>query len=89
MPTGSAAALDKVYGRSWLSTPSCTRSSLPRVETGRIQAAVRLLICYQYLTDNPVADVDAIMSANPALAEDEMAGWVVEELRKHGSFPVC
>jgi hypothetical protein len=42
----------------------------------------------QYLTDNPVADVDAIMAANPALAEDEMAGWVVEELHEHGSFPV-
>lgn len=58
------------------------------VQAGRIQAAVRLLICYQYLTDNPVADVDAIMAANPALAEDEMAGWVVEELNEHGSFPV-
>jgi hypothetical protein len=58
------------------------------VEAGRIQAAVRLLICYQYLTDNPVADVDAIMAANPALAEDEMAGWVVEKLHEHGSFPV-
>jgi hypothetical protein len=45
------------------------------VEAGRIKAAVRLLICYQYLTDNPVADVDAIMAANPALAEDEM-GWL-------------
>jgi hypothetical protein len=58
------------------------------VEAGRIQAAVRLLVCYQYLTDNPVADVDAIMAANPALAEDEMASWVVEELHEHGSFPV-
>lgn len=58
------------------------------VEAGRIQAAVRLLACYQYLTDNPVEDVDAIMAANPALAEDEMAGWVVKELHEHGSFPV-
>lgn len=58
------------------------------VEAGRIQAAVRLVICYQYLTDDPVTDVDRIMRAHPALAEDEMAGWVVEELRERGRFNV-
>jgi hypothetical protein len=65
--------------------PAAIRSC---VEAGWIQAAIRLVVCYQYLTDNPVADVDAVMAAHPALAENEMAGWVVEELHERGRFPV-
>ena len=58
------------------------------VDAGKIQAAVRLLVCYQYLAESPVADVDVVMRAHPALAEDEMAGWIVEELRERGRFDV-
>ena len=58
------------------------------VDAGQIQAAVRLLVCYQYLADDPVADVDAIMRAHPALAENEMASWIVEELQERGRFDV-
>jgi len=65
--------------------PAAIRSC---VEAGWSQAAIRLVVCYQYLTDNPVADVDAVMAAHPALAENEMAGWVVEELHERGRFPV-
>jgi hypothetical protein len=58
------------------------------VDAGQIQAAVRLLVCYQCLADDPVADVDAIMRAHPALAENEMASWIVEELQERGRFDV-
>lgn len=58
------------------------------VEAGWMQAAIRLVICLQFLADEPVADVDAIMAANPALARGEMASWVVEELYKYGRLPV-
>ena len=44
------------------------------VEAGQLQAALRLVICYQYLADDPVAIVDAMMEEHPRLAEDEMAG---------------
>jgi hypothetical protein len=55
---------------------------------GQIQAAVRLLVCYQHLAGDPVADVDAIMRAHPALGENEMASWIVEELEERGRFDV-
>lgn len=58
------------------------------VDTGKVEAAVRLLICYQFLTDDPIADVDVILAQNPALAEHEMIGWIVEELHLSGRFPV-
>lgn len=68
-------------------------AKLPRAihsaaEDGRVQTAVRLLVCFQYLTPEPVTDVDALLDQNPALRDDEMAAWIVEELRTRGRFPV-
>ncbi|HEY8685663.1 MAG TPA: DUF4365 domain-containing protein [Chloroflexota bacterium] len=65
--------------------PSAIRAA---TATGRIQAAVRLLICLQYLADDPLGEVDALVRAHPSLAQDEMARLVVEQLREHGRFDV-
>ncbi len=37
------------------------------VESKRLEAAARLVVCHQYLADDPVAAVDAIMAEYPAL----------------------
>lgn len=58
------------------------------VETGHLQAALRLLICHQYLADDPVAVVDAMMKEHPALADDEMAAYLVEHVREWGRLDV-
>ncbi len=58
------------------------------VEADGLQAALRLVICYQYLVDDPVAVVDTIMKEYPALASDEMAGWVVEHVHEWGRIDV-
>lgn len=55
---------------------------------GQLQAALRLVICYQYLADDPVAVVDAIMVEHPRLAEDEMAGYLVEHVHEWGRLDV-
>ena len=65
--------------------PSAIRAA---IETGRIKAAVRLLICLQYLADDPVSEVDALIHANPSLAQHEMARVVVEHLHEHGRLDV-
>lgn len=65
--------------------PAAVRTS---VDAGRIQAAVRLLVCYQYLAENPLAGVNAILNEHPELAEDEMAGWLVRELNEWGGLNV-
>lgn len=65
--------------------PAAIRSC---VNAGWIQAAIRLVVCLQFLADDPVADVDAIMAANPTLARDEMVEWVVQELHERGRFPL-
>ncbi|MCA4757074.1 DUF4365 domain-containing protein [Mycolicibacterium fortuitum] len=58
------------------------------VEADQLQAALRLVICYQYLVDDPVAVVDAIMKEYPPLAADEMSGWIVEHLHEWGRIDV-
>lgn len=58
------------------------------MEAGQLQAALRLVICYQYLADDPVAIVDAMMKEHPTLAEDEMAGYLVEHVHEWGRLDV-
>lgn len=58
------------------------------VEDERIEAAVRLLVCYQYLTDDPADDVDAIVRTHPELLDDEMGRLVVAHLHEWGRFPI-
>ncbi|MDM2421333.1 Uncharacterised protein [Mycobacteroides abscessus subsp. abscessus] len=58
------------------------------VEADHLQAALRLVICYQYLADDPVAIVDAIMKEYPSLAAAEAAGWIVEHLHEWGRIDV-
>lgn len=58
------------------------------VEAEQLQAALRLVICYQYLVEDPVTAVDAIMKKYPRLAEDEMAGYLVEHVREWGRLDV-
>lgn len=65
--------------------PSAIRTA---VEAGRLQAAVRLLICLQYLADDPVGEVDILIQAHPSLAQHEMARLVVEHLHEHGRLDV-
>lgn len=65
--------------------PSAIRRA---VEAGRMKAAVRLLVCLQYLADDPVAEVDTLIQAHPSLAQHEMARVVVEHLHDHGRFDV-
>jgi Domain of unknown function (DUF4365) len=67
------------------------RHTLPRairsaIETNRLQTAVRLLMCFQYVADDPVDDVSAVLSENPPLAQEEAAEWIMEELRQSGRF---
>lgn len=58
------------------------------MEAGQLQAALRLVICYQYLADDPVAIVDAMMKEHPTLAHDEMAGYLVEHVHEWGRLDV-
>lgn len=58
------------------------------VEAGHLQSALRLVICYQYLVEDPVSTIDAIMKKYPSLAADEMAGWIVEHLHEWGRIDV-
>jgi hypothetical protein len=53
-----------------------------------LRAAIRLTVCYQYLAKDPVAAVDSIMQEYPALADDEMAGYLVEHVHKWGRLDV-
>lgn len=54
------------------------------VEAGHLRAALRLMICHQYLADDPVAVVDAMMKEHPTLADDEMAAYFVKHVREWG-----
>ncbi|MBB3602787.1 hypothetical protein FHT40_002448 [Mycolicibacterium sp. BK556] len=65
--------------------PSAIRAAM---EAARTRAAVRLLICFQYLTESPEQDVDELIAATPGLRDVEDVGWVVEHLRKWGRFDV-
>jgi hypothetical protein len=65
--------------------PSAVRAA---AEAGRLQAAVRLLVCLQYLAEDPLDEVDALVRAHPSLTQHEMARVVVEQLREHGRFDV-
>jgi hypothetical protein len=58
------------------------------VAAGKLQAALRLVICYQYLADDSVAVVDAMMEEHPRLAEEEMAGYLVEHVHEWGRLDV-
>ncbi|PFG69118.1 uncharacterized protein DUF4365 [Propionibacteriaceae bacterium ES.041] len=58
------------------------------VEADQLRAALRLLICYQYLSDDSADAVDAIMQKYPALAEDEMGGYLVEHVHEWGRLDV-
>lgn len=58
------------------------------VEADHLQAALRLVVCYQYLADDPVAVVHAIMQEYPSLAATEAAGWIVEHLHEWGRIDV-
>lgn len=58
------------------------------VEADQLQAALRLLICWQYLAEDPVTVVEAAMKEHPALAEEEMAGYLVEQVREWGRLDV-
>ncbi|WP_240431172.1 DUF4365 domain-containing protein [Mycobacterium kyogaense] len=58
------------------------------VEADQLQAALRLVICYQYLVEDPASTVDAIMKKYPSLAADGMAGWIVEHLHEWGRIDV-
>lgn len=58
------------------------------VEAGWPQAALRLLICHQYLADDPVAVVEAVLKEYPTLADEEMAGYLVEHVHEWGRLDV-
>lgn len=58
------------------------------VEAGHLEAALRLVICYQYLADDPMAVVDAMIKEHPALADEEMTGYLVEHVREWGRLDV-
>lgn len=58
------------------------------VEAGHVQAALRLLICHQYLAEDPVGVVDATMKEHPALADDEVGGYLVEHVHEWGRIDV-
>lgn len=58
------------------------------VKAEQFQAALRLVICYQYLAEDPVATVDAIMQKHPSLAETEIADCIVEHVHEWGWLDV-
>lgn len=58
------------------------------VESNRLRAAVRLLICYQYLVDDPLTMVETLLQSYPMLAQDEMAQIVLQEMRDFGRLSV-
>lgn len=58
------------------------------VEAGHIEAAVRLIICHQYLAKDPAAEVDSIIRKHPALAENEMVTGIVEGIHRWGRLDV-
>lgn len=58
------------------------------VEADQLQAALRLLICYQYLAEDPVDAVDETMREHPTLADEEMASYLVEHVHEWGRLDV-
>lgn len=58
------------------------------VDAGQLQAALRLVICFQYLADDPLAVVNSIMGEHPTLAEVELAVHLVEHVREWGRLDV-
>lgn len=58
------------------------------VEADQLQAALRLLICWQYLAEDPVAVVEGAVKEHPALSQEEMAGYLVEQVREWGRLDV-
>ena len=58
------------------------------VEAGEIESAVRLLVCHQYLAEDPGAVVSEALLTHPTLANDEMACLLAQEIQEHGRVSV-
>lgn len=54
------------------------------VDEGKLDAAARLLICYQWMADEPLADALALLREVPPLNTHHWVGILLEELREHG-----
>lgn len=58
------------------------------VDEDRLDAAARLLICYQWMADEPLADVLTLLDEAPRLRAHQWVGMLVSELREHGRMDV-
>jgi hypothetical protein len=54
----------------------------------KLEAAVRLLVCFQWLAGDPLVDVLNVLEEAPSLREHEWVRTLVAELRAHGRLDV-
>lgn len=55
---------------------------------GKLDAAARLLICYQWMADEPLTDVLALLNEVPQLRSHSWIPILIGELREHGRVAV-
>jgi len=58
------------------------------VDEEKLDAAARLLICYQWMADEPLADVLNLLDEVPRLGTHQWVGILLGELREHGRIDV-
>lgn len=58
------------------------------VDADEVLAALRILILYQYLADDPVAAAEDTLAAYPQLAASEFSEWLIEGVRSDGRLDV-
>jgi hypothetical protein len=58
------------------------------VEETKLDAAARLLICYQWMADDPLADVLCLLDELPSLVDHSWVRMLVSEMREHGRIDV-
>lgn len=69
------------------------KEKLPRairaaVEERKFDAGFRLLVCYQWLSENPLEEVSRVLRTNPELQAHESVNMLIEMLHEHGQVPV-
>lgn len=58
------------------------------VHSGHLQAAIRLLVCHQYLADDPLCVVEEAMRQYPTLAAEDMTRMLEDWIHKWGRLDV-
>lgn len=57
-------------------------------DEGRLDAAARLLVCYQWIADDPLIDVHMLLDEVPQLRSHDWIPILIGELKEHGRIDV-